>query len=167
MLFRSVSSARTPTGAGLRHQLQLLVIFIRTPTGAELRSDFAYGSQTLVASLRVEEKFQAKKKKEGDGPISDDWKTNSVQGAENSVTAGIGALIRNPSFQGSFRRKSKVGQLPQGDRSSDLRAQILRGTPSPDGPQASLQPLTERMGRYDGNRVSSNDAKIEKELDKR
>ena len=32
------NSARTPTGAGLRRQLQLPVSFIRTPTGARLRT---------------------------------------------------------------------------------------------------------------------------------
>ena len=88
--------------------------------------------------------------------VSDEWKINSVEDAENPISARIGVLIKNPSSQGSSQRKPEMRRLPQGDGSSGLQVRALGGGTRPEWPQTNLRPRTKRAGRYDGNRVPSN-----------
>ena len=98
--------------------------------------------------------------------VSDEWKTNSVEDVENPISARIGVLIKDPSSQGSSQREPEM-RLPRGDERSDLQARALMGGTKPDWLRTNLWPWRKRMGRYDGNRVTSNDAKVEKKLGKR
>ena len=94
--------------------------------------------------------------------VSDEWKTNSIEDAENPVSARIEVLIKDPSSQHEPEMR-----LPRDDERSDLRARALVGDTKPEQPQTNLWPRTKRMGRYDVDRVPPNDARAEKKLGKR
>ena len=96
----------------------------------------------------------------------DEWKTNSVEDAENPISARIGVLIKDQNSQGSPQCEPEM-RLPQGDERSDLRARALLGGTKPELSQTNLWPWTKGTGRYDSDRVPSNDAEAKKKLDER
>ena len=98
--------------------------------------------------------------------VSDEWKINSVEDAENPISARIWVLSKDPGSQGSSQHEPEM-RLPRGDERSDLRARALMGGAKAEWPQMNLRPRTKKMSRYDGNRIPLNDAKAEKKLGKR